>query len=323
MTGLNLTEAHIRRHGPDKSNAQGREATLIDIAQDLLLRELAGQGLLDELVFKGGTAMRKLYAGNEGRFSTDLDFSVTNIEVDPEASLELLEEHITGLTIGPFAYGMRNRRGKRILTFNSPFAGEGSDLTSKLDIAAPPWLSPIRRGWEPMTIHANYGDPPLPELAVVRLEENIAEKIARLNRRTPARDMYDLSWIMANRRRTGALDLDLIRRLAVLKIWVDAQGMHAGKAHWAPVAEPAPFNPTHWLRERTDHEFDPEDVGALAVPVPTAAELSDALRAGYSFLEALDPDEQTIATINPKDRSLALRMVAELPGERLRQVGLF
>jgi hypothetical protein len=27
------------------------------------------QGLLDDLVFKGGTALRKLYAGNQGRFS--------------------------------------------------------------------------------------------------------------------------------------------------------------------------------------------------------------------------------------------------------------
>lgn len=32
--------------------------------------------MLDELAFKGGTALRKLYAGNQGRFSLDLDFSV-------------------------------------------------------------------------------------------------------------------------------------------------------------------------------------------------------------------------------------------------------
>lgn len=43
------------------------------VAQDLLLRELHGRAALDGLVFKGGTALRKLYAGNQGRFSTDLD----------------------------------------------------------------------------------------------------------------------------------------------------------------------------------------------------------------------------------------------------------
>jgi predicted nucleotidyltransferase component of viral defense system len=38
-----------------------------------------------------------------------------------------------------------------------------------------------------MPIHATYGVPSLPELQVVRLEENIAEKISRLNRTTTAR----------------------------------------------------------------------------------------------------------------------------------------
>jgi len=33
----------------------------------------------------------------------------------------------------------------------------------------------------------------MPELQVVRLEKNIAEKISRLNRTTTARDLYDLA----------------------------------------------------------------------------------------------------------------------------------
>ena len=41
-------------------------------------------------------------------------------------------------------------------------------------------------------IHSRYGGP-LPQLPVVDLAENVAEKIARLNRRSPARDAYDLA----------------------------------------------------------------------------------------------------------------------------------
>ncbi|MGP8151257.1 MAG: nucleotidyl transferase AbiEii/AbiGii toxin family protein, partial [Acidimicrobiales bacterium] len=67
-------------------------------------------------------------------------------------------------------------------------------------------------------IHSRYGGP-LPQLPVVDLAENVAEKISRLNRRSPARDAYDLVWVA----RTPGLDLDrsLIRRLAVVKAWVD------------------------------------------------------------------------------------------------------
>lgn len=54
------------------------------------------KSLLDELVFKGGTSLRKLYAGNAGRFSLDLDFSVREIGADTETVLDLLTEHVKG-----------------------------------------------------------------------------------------------------------------------------------------------------------------------------------------------------------------------------------
>jgi predicted nucleotidyltransferase component of viral defense system len=85
---VNITPARVVRHA---ASAQGRDAALIDIAQDLLLRHLDDIGLLVELAFKGGTALRKLYAGNEGRFSLDLDFSVSQIGTDSETVLDLLE----------------------------------------------------------------------------------------------------------------------------------------------------------------------------------------------------------------------------------------
>jgi predicted nucleotidyltransferase component of viral defense system len=69
-----ITPGRLARHTP--AGPQRRYAALIDIAQDLLLAHLHDQGVFEHLVFKGGTALRKLYAGNAGRFSTDLDFSV-------------------------------------------------------------------------------------------------------------------------------------------------------------------------------------------------------------------------------------------------------
>ncbi|MDR3360626.1 MAG: hypothetical protein LBO20_08285 [Bifidobacteriaceae bacterium] len=68
------------------------------------------------------------------------------------------------------------------------------------------------------------------------------------------------------------------------------------------------------LRDRSKGDFDIEDIGALSAPLPTADELSRALRTHYSFLADLDPDEQIVAAASGADRPLALRLLAELPG---------
>lgn len=310
---VSITPGRVARHAP--SSAQGREAALVDIAQDLLLRHLHDVGLLTELAFKGGTALRKLYAGNQGRFSLDLDFAVVNIGTDVETVVDLLAEEVTGLRIGPFDYGIRERRGKRILTMSSAWGASGT-LESKLDVNPPPWLEPVTRGWVVMPIHGAYGGP-LPALTVVRLEENVAEKVARLNRTTTARDVYDLVWLWRHFRHDGGLDAALVRRLAVLKIWVDKHGLSADGAHWKPGHDSVPFEADAWLRDRVPGEFDKEDIGQLAVPTPDLDELAKDLAAGYAFLRDLDADEQVVAAISATDRPTVLRMLAELPGGRL------
>ncbi|MDR2348776.1 MAG: hypothetical protein LBD90_09255 [Bifidobacteriaceae bacterium] len=119
------------------------------------------------------------------------------------------------------------------------------------------------------------------------------------------------------------LDRPLIRRLALLKIWVDARGVRAGNTFWKPGHEGPCFDPQRWLRDRSTGDFDVEDIGALSTPAPTAAELSEAVTARYAFLADLDPDEQTVAHANEADRSLVLRLLAGLPGARVDGIGLY
>ncbi|MDR1512045.1 MAG: hypothetical protein LBS56_00980, partial [Propionibacteriaceae bacterium] len=66
-----------------------------------------------------------------------------------------------------------------------------------------------------------------------------------------------------------------------------------------------------------------EDIGALSVPAPSAADLADAVRAHYAFLAALDPAEQVLARAKEEDRALALRLLTELPGGRMQGIGLY
>ena len=41
----------------------------------MLLQCLAERGILKQIAFKGGTSIRKMFIGSQGRFSTDLDFT--------------------------------------------------------------------------------------------------------------------------------------------------------------------------------------------------------------------------------------------------------
>jgi predicted nucleotidyltransferase component of viral defense system len=311
---VRLTPGHLLRHAPAQS-PQGRDAAVIDIAQDLLLRHLTEQGVLDLVAFKGGTALRKVYAGAAGRFSTDLDFAVASIDDDPDAVVALLVEAINGTRLGPFTYQIEHRRGRHTIIYDSDIRPEAGGLQSKIDVGPPPWLAPTDRAWVQVPIHNRYGGP-LPELPVVDLAENVAEKIARLNRRSPARDAYDLVWVA----RTAGLDLDrpLIRRLAVLKAWVDLHGLATNHATWpAPLPNAQPLDVDRWLTPRAARDFDDEAIGLLTVPAPDLDQLGRDLSTLYQWLADLDDDERTVAQGRPQDRNVVLRLLGDLPGRRL------
>lgn len=169
-----------------------------------------------------------------------------------------------------------------------------------------------------MPIHSRYGGP-LPVLPVVDLAENVAEKIARLNRRSPARDAYDLVWVA----RTPGLDLDrsLVRRLAVLKAWVDLHGLHTDHTGWsAPLPNARPFDVERWLTPRSASDFDDEAIGLLTVPTPDLGDLGRELSRLYVWLGDLDDDERAVTEGRPQDRNLVLRLLGQLPGGRLSGV---
>ena len=317
---MSLTEGHIARHTPTGSGAPGREAAIIDIAQDFLLSYLEDSGKMEKVSLKGGTAIRKFYAGREGRFSLDLDFAIDDKDLDSdEVAFDFVSE-IDGLKLGPFTYSISERRNKWYVGLSSPY-NDGEIYKTKLDFASYPWLEPARRGIVQLPIHKQYGFE-LPRIHTVRLEENMAEKIARLNRTSTARDMYDLNWIMETKALADTIDKKLLRRLVVLKIWVDAYGMHYGNVYWHPAHAPSNFDPDRWLNGRNPKDVDAEDIGTLAVPAPTAEEMIEKLRINYDFLKDLDEVELAISRSNQKDRSLVIQTLTGLPENRL-QKGLY
>ena len=90
-----ITEGYLARHYQGRRG--GRGPAIIDIAQDhVLYLLLAREGFFDlGVALKGGTAIRKFWAGSARRFSTDLDFAGMT-----DASAELLMDLLDGAQVG-------------------------------------------------------------------------------------------------------------------------------------------------------------------------------------------------------------------------------
>jgi predicted nucleotidyltransferase component of viral defense system len=277
-----ITEGHLARHFQGVRG--GRDAALLDIAQDHALHLLHNAGLFARgLVFKGGTALRKFRAGNAGRFSTDLDFAAPDEEVALAALQALDRVEVDGFIFAIENLGDDGRRGDLLVDtpFGRPQLGAKIELARHALSLAPEILDPVR-----LPIHDRY-DFVLPTTPVVRGDEAVAEKLARYRRVSLARDLYDLQWFATS----GALDESLVRRLWVLKVYRDVIVDRRGTK---------PVNSQEILRPRDAREFRQEDIGYLTKPVRLKDWIAT-IRSRYAFLTHLDADERRWAQCNERD----------------------
>jgi len=286
-----ITEGYLARHYQGVRG--GRDAAILDIAQDHALYLLHQAGAFDAcLVFKGGTALRKFRAGSAGRFSTDLDFAAPSEELALSVLAALDGVEIDGFSFAVAKVGDDGRRGDLVVDtpFGRPQLGAKVELARHALSLVPEVLRPIA-----MPIHDRY-DFAVPPTPVVRVEEAIAEKLARYRRVSLARDLYDLQWFGT----TGAFDAALVRRLWVLKTYRDVVVDGRGDK---------PIDPQEVLRSRTSGDFRAEDIGYLTQPV-RIAEWINVITTRYAFLADVDPDDSRYLACNGRDLhavQLALR----------------
>jgi predicted nucleotidyltransferase component of viral defense system len=69
-----LTQTQVRRYSA-QSGLRDMMIAEKEVVLTFLLQLLSERGILDRLAFKGGTCLRKMFIGSQGRFSTDLDFT--------------------------------------------------------------------------------------------------------------------------------------------------------------------------------------------------------------------------------------------------------
>jgi hypothetical protein len=85
-----LTQPQVQRY----STESGLRDIMIaekEVVLTFLLQLLSERGILDRLAFKGGTCLRKMFVGSQGRFSTDLDFTGIEEHDHEEIILEMMQ----------------------------------------------------------------------------------------------------------------------------------------------------------------------------------------------------------------------------------------
>ena len=285
-----ITLGYLSRHFGGRSGM--RDAALLDVAQDYALQFLQEEGIFDlGVVLKGGTSLRKLRAGNAGRFSTDLDFAAPDTETG-----EFLLDTLDGAELFDVRFALTNREMLRAQLMVTTPLGQ-PQIPARIEISPRPlWLPTTRMTPIALPVHDGY-EFSMPTIPAPALEEALSEKLAAWRRRQKVRDLYDLFWFGR-----GSLNEALIRRLLVLKVWHDVVDDGLGRK---------PFDPKEIVADIDVRRMPSEDIGLLTQPVQPAIWLAN-LRTRYAFVTHLDEEEERIARCNPGDRHAVSKLVEAL-----------
>ncbi|HKN06958.1 MAG TPA: nucleotidyl transferase AbiEii/AbiGii toxin family protein [Thermoplasmata archaeon] len=238
------------------------------------LDALAARGVLDRLVFKGGTYLRMMVTGDVGRLSEDLDFTNQGLPDDPEPQLrEAFAPAHQGVQ---FAIREPYRTTRRNWGCRVAYSHEWDAGIFRLEISyrESPFLPPAR--WVPKDQPYFQALPfTPPEIPSLRVEEALAEKLRAIQQRATERDLYD-----AMRYGHKGFDTDLVRLLAVAKLWNEREA----------------FDPDRILRTLSEGRREWPDLERLIGRSRRRNWNRDAALAAerFRFLRELTPFEQSL-----------------------------
>ncbi len=173
-----------------------------DLALSVALARLSESGLSDDLVFKGGTAIRKIYF-EKARFSEDLDFNVKK-GIGKEKIVSVLKTIFLGTISGINFSSMDEEKTSTGLKANLKFTGPLEyPQRIRLDFN---FRENTLKNPEKRKLIDSYGIGDW-QVNVMSLDEIFAEKIHALSSRAAPRDLYDVWFLMENNVR---LDKDLV-----------------------------------------------------------------------------------------------------------------
>lgn len=180
--------------------------------QHVFLAELYRLAKADQMLFKGGTALRIIYGSP--RFSEDLDFSLFNVA--PNEIKSFVEELFVRVLVEIERLGIRIELGEKIDRTSGGYFGiarfhifEYPSVGVEINVSS-------RNGRKVIGEVDSIANNFVPTYTVIHLPQNelVEEKIfSALRERKKPRDFYDLYFIM----RKGMLLSDQKKRLAKIK----------------------------------------------------------------------------------------------------------
>ena len=189
-----------------------------EVALTYVLRIMADSNLFGRLAFKGGTAIRKIFLGSQGRFSLDLDFTaVGHVELE-DLILDIIsvfhEQTYFGLafTIPPADYYATPDSCGAEVSYHHDWVTSGK-FGIQISFRAQPLL-PVKVITLRRERYFDWLDVPPPDIPSLDLHEIIGEKIRAAAQRSRVRDLYDLYQLSSQR-----FDRGVVRRIAVIKCW--------------------------------------------------------------------------------------------------------
>jgi predicted nucleotidyltransferase component of viral defense system len=273
----------------------------LDVAErDVILTyvlKILSDTILPRLAFKGGTCLKKVYFGNVGRFSIDLDFTSS------------------GMPLKELKHGLRQSLDKRSY-HRIEFRIAEENVRAGFGAGGESYLAIIRyvHDWNAneFTLEVSYREEPLlpfqevllydemyfrfcefPRFAVrcLQKEELLAEKLRAAFQRLRARDLYDL-YLFSGR----PFDKDMVRKLVVVKCW--------------NVREP--FNPDALLSSISEGKYDWDDLQRLVRrgDLPSEEIVTKKVIGEYAFLKDLDRD--LLRIVNDSKAHKEKKLVAEI-----------
>jgi len=288
-----LTQAQVQRY----ANDSGLRDIMIaekEIVLTFLLELFAERGILDRLAFKGGTCLRKMHLGGQGRFSTDLDFTGLEEHDHEDVVLQMMEmfqEPFHGIQFEIPDGAYYETEDGISWGVNPVYTHEWNQSgQSEIKVQISRRETPTLRTEVLPQVEQSYFRflPFIPaHIRCLALAEILAEKIRACYQRNKARDIYDLG-IFATR----PLDQNLIRRLVVLKLWQARDSFMAERL---------------MQKFEDGRDFDWNDLRHLlrrGMEIDQAR-ITDACVHGFRFLADLTAEERTLAS-DPYQREYAL-----------------
>lgn len=288
---MNLEPAIRRLNGHDGGRAY-HEAYL-EPAQEFFLDWMREEGLIagHQVVFKGGTSLRKFRFGHRGRFSVDLDFTIS----DRHYGEYVLTELGRGFTHRQVSFEVADRVDHDAMkTAWRASAGNlaTTRLSSRLDFSTrglllPPEYPPRA---EIVAVDATtLGFDPV-DIPIAAILETVAEKLARYRRVIFGR-LYDL-FLLATEVRPH---FPLVKELLFFKVWGDVVDDDRGNGPFRC----GPEYTGHTVRDVRGLD----DLGVLTGKPADGAAMLRTVESIFSALGGPEGEQQaTLSRCHPTDR---------------------